>query len=270
MSNQAHRRLFGTGFGLLIGFIFGLGSQGINHLWLPGVPLYHPPFGLVGNVLLTAAFGAVVGLTTAWPKEGPWGVFWGSLLGTVVLFVVSLVGGADQEEGFVIQVISLTIILLPLAGACAIPLVIFRWILSREMHRRLDYPVWSWQRAVLPALVLVGTGLSGLYFAYPALGRTVTAQMYELIVDGQEASSEDALPEPLRSRQVIGFFNNSRGRFELAWESDPDNHYRIARRFTNPYTPSTVVAHFENGWILACVYSNTVELPSCKSFYPGE
>ena len=54
MTKQTYRRCAGLILGALIGLAFGSVSQGVNSLFLPGIPLYQPPFGPIGNSLLAS------------------------------------------------------------------------------------------------------------------------------------------------------------------------------------------------------------------------
>ena len=73
MSDKA-RRVLGMIFGGGIGLLYGLVSQNVNSLYLPGVPLFFAPPGRAGSVILLALFGALMGLVVAWPSRmKPWG-----------------------------------------------------------------------------------------------------------------------------------------------------------------------------------------------------
>ena len=46
---KRHPRVFGLALGALLGLVYGLTSQTINRIILPGIPLYQPPLGPAGN-----------------------------------------------------------------------------------------------------------------------------------------------------------------------------------------------------------------------------
>jgi hypothetical protein len=261
----AHRRLFGLFFGGLVGFTYSLATQGINHLMIPGVPLYHPPLGFWGNLLAATGFCSILGVLTAWPRQTYWGVLWSSLLGALVLITISLMN-ENQGQDWWVQFGSLVLLFMPVTGACAILTLLFRWVVNREMDARWDGARWSRKRITVPAIMLLLTAFTGFFFLYPPAGRTVTVRMNEMILEGQKAISQDAIPAPFRSKEVTRFAEMSHSGYELEWDSDPNNRYRVARRLTDPYNPTTVVARFDNGWMLVCVFSNEVEAPSCRDF----
>jgi len=66
---QTYRRWAGLILGALIGLAFGGVSQAVNLLFLPGIPLYQPPFGPDGNLLLALLTGALLGLICAWVER---------------------------------------------------------------------------------------------------------------------------------------------------------------------------------------------------------
>ena len=263
MLKNAHRRWYGLGLGLAIGLAYGLFSQGINYLWMPGVSLYHALFGFWGNIALAALVGALLGLTTAWDSTSVWGVIWGSLLGAALMIAISLPGGDQQAWG--IRILMLALIFLPVAGACALILILFRNLVDREMYAWADTPFWSRRRALWPFAALAAAAIIGSLAMYPALGRTVTVRMHALIQVGRAANRWEELPAPLQGKEVLGFMEQRQGAYRLAWESDPNNRFRIARPVTQPYHPSTVVAYFDSGWVLACVFPNAAAAPVCKS-----
>ena len=77
MTEQRYRRAAGALIGIMFGFAYTLVSQLINRLALPGIPLYQPPLGPVGNILLGLLAGAGLGLLCAWPASGAKGILLG-------------------------------------------------------------------------------------------------------------------------------------------------------------------------------------------------
>ena len=47
--------------GVLLGLAYGLVSQLINRVALPGIPLHQPPLGAFGNIVASAAVGGLLG-----------------------------------------------------------------------------------------------------------------------------------------------------------------------------------------------------------------
>ena len=262
MSNHQYRRVFGLLFGLLIGLGYGVISESINPIFLPGIPLYHAPFGFWGNIGVPILIGLALGIITAWPRVGGWGIFWGSVTGALVISMVTALTVRRETLGLAIG--SLAMIFMPLAGGCALLLIAFRWIVDREVNTRFD--VRPARRLALPLAAVLAAALTGSLWLYPPMGRTVTARMNELILQGRQARSIEELPAVLRPNAVRAFMEKGQAGYQLAWEVDAENRYRIARRLTEPYQPSTVIARFDNGWLLVCVFSNTTEPPACRDF----
>ena len=88
MSIHKYRRLTGLLFGAGLGLMFGVTSQLTNRILLPGIPLYQPPLGPLGNILASVLAGALLGVLCAWPQS--------SINGT---FIASAVSRSDHPVG---------------------------------------------------------------------------------------------------------------------------------------------------------------------------
>jgi hypothetical protein len=262
MSNHHYRRVFGLLFGAAIGLVFGLVLQGINHLFLPGIPLYHSNFGFWGNVFAAVLLGLGLGLISAWPTTSAWGIFWGSVTGALVIGLVTVFSGSRETLGLAIG--SVVVIFGPVAAACGLLFIVFRWIVDREMNIRFDLkPV---RRLILPLAALLVAAMAASFSLYSPLARTVTTRMNDLILEGRQANGVGGLPASLRSKNVTGFMAKAQASYELEWMEDAENQYRISRPLTDPYQPTTVVARFDNGYLLACVFPNADAPPACRDF----
>ena len=88
-AESATRRVFGLALGPLLGLVYGLTSQTINRIILPGIPMYQPPLGPAGNTLLIALPGAMLGLVAAWPPGSIRGTFAASTVAAALITFVS-------------------------------------------------------------------------------------------------------------------------------------------------------------------------------------
>ena len=75
LPNNRYRRMAGLLLGALMGLVFALVSQLGDWFALPGVPLYQPPFGLAGNIVMYTLGAASLGMLVAWPVSGIRGTF---------------------------------------------------------------------------------------------------------------------------------------------------------------------------------------------------
>ena len=92
-ASRTRRCLVGTLLGAGLGLAYGLVSQWINAVAVPGVPFYQPPFGPLGNTALGLVVGAFLGLVTAWPHDAFVGVLAGCGAGAVLIELVVLLTG---------------------------------------------------------------------------------------------------------------------------------------------------------------------------------
>jgi hypothetical protein len=272
MSSTAHRRWFGLLLGALIGLAYTLVAELINPLVLPGIPLYRPPFGPPGNVAFGVLLGGLLGLVTAWSESGIWGVFLASVAGALVITLASLLPAAGPDLWF--QAASLAIIFAPVAAFFSIGLMLLRWLINREDEAYRESLHWRpparLPRIVRPALAVLLAAALGLTAMYNDLARAVTPRMHALIDAGRAAPSAAELPEPLRVETVRAFHLHAAQPYRLEWDRDAGNRFAIPRPNTSPSDQSTVIAHFADGYLLACVFPDREMQPRCKDFAPGE
>ena len=130
-------RVLGSLLGAGLGLSYGLVSQLINRIALPGVPLYQPPLGPLGNIVLQGLVGAGLGFLTSQPSSAALGTLFGSLAAAAAVFVSTLqrvssltnVGGA---------VIASVIFAIPIAWL-TVPLVaLLRWTTGRTVELSRD------------------------------------------------------------------------------------------------------------------------------------
>ena len=270
MHSSTYQRWFGLLLGTLTGLAYTLVSQSINHLILPGVPLYQPPFGAVGNILMGTALGAVLGLVAAWPETGVKGVFLSSLIGALVITVATLLTGQTEAGMWAMKVMSVAFLFVPVTGALVPLLILFRWLVSRESlalrETRAGYSVSVLPRAILPVGLVLVAGALGITAQYNDLARAAMPRMHALIQGGLQAQNVEELPASLRSSGVDQFLEKGQGSYTLEWDKDDDNQYAIARPATNPFYHSTVIARFDSGYLLVCVFPDTTGQPVCKDF----
>lgn len=270
MYMPVYRRQFGLILGAITGFTAGLVLQGINPLLMPGVPLYQPPFGLVMNTLLCLITGALLGAVTAWPDIGIKGILLGAFTGALIIVVITLVSGSSDSEIMSQRALVLFLILAPLMGMLAPVLIFFRWIVSREEMTLLEsnagFQSSKVRRWVLPALLVITAGLLGLIAIQPEMARSVLPNMHMLIQSGQQAQNVEALPEPLKSKEVTHFLDQGMGRYVLEWQKDDQNQYLVARPLAPLDQQSTVIAHYANGYVLVCRFPGKTGQPNCKDF----
>jgi hypothetical protein len=268
MSYPTYRRWFSLALGTLTGFLYGLISQEINHLFMPGIPLYQPPLGPAGNIALAALAGAALGAVTGWMDSGGFSVLLSSLLGAGFMSAATLLSGQDASISFSHRLTAVAIIFVPTAGLLAPLLIFFRWLVTREETAYRDTqtgrPLPPFRRYYLPVALLLTASALGLLDLYPAMGRAVTPRMHQLIQQGLE--SPGSLPAPFQPPDVESFAERARGPYTLQWAKDYENQFAIPRPAGDPADQSTVIARFDNGYLLVCMFPGKTGTPTCRDF----
>jgi len=262
---SAYRRVFGLALGALLGLVYGLTSQTINRIILPGIPLYQPPLGPAGNTLLIALLGALLGMVAAWPTGSIAGTFAASTVAAALLTFVSFLSVRLTEQNTAGMIVAALFILLPLIGLMVPLLGLFRWVVNKEMEaRREAASTWRHLRAPL-ALIAVFAVIGALALFSPE-ARQELLVMDRLLRDGLTAQSADASPAALRTEDVGGFSRQAQGAYTLEWTQKNLNRFRIPRPGRNFDSHAVVLARFANGWQLACLFMAPAEPPECKSY----
>ena len=134
MTEERYRRTAGALICMLFGFGYALVSQLINRLALPGIPLYQPPLGPAGNILLGILAGAGLGLLCAWPASFVGGVLLGGAAAALAVFGFTLLrmgsGASSTVVGLVLSA--------PMAWVSVLGMAVVRWLVDRQVEARRE------------------------------------------------------------------------------------------------------------------------------------
>ncbi len=257
-----YRRLMGLVLGLAIGLVYGVVSQLANPLTLPGIPLYQPPLGAPGNILLLTLWGGILGLLCSWPDSTALGVLLPSLASTAVLLVRGFWGLPDDPQRLLVTGITLGfpvfMVTLPVMG-------ILRWTVDSlgEMRGR---PVSWWEQVRGPLLLLACVAIIAAFSVANATARSTLTNMDAMLQAGLATPTPDRLPEPLQAPAVGDFQGRARARYTLEWtETDLDRFIEL--RPAGSYDQhSAVIARFGGGWTLVCLYPTAEARPNCGAY----
>jgi hypothetical protein len=264
--NTAYRRLFGVSFGLVLGLVYGLISQWINRLDLPGIDLYQPPFGPVGNALFFMIVAALVCIVAAWTGDSLKAVLYGGVLAALILLGYSLTLSTLSEGGLSRTLPATLVITLPVIGFFIPILGIFRWIVDREVLADYDHEPF-WKRIWLPLGLLVLVGFLGYTSRFPESGRIEVVRMNALLQEGLHAREAGELPKPLLRPDVGNFSENASPVYTLQLERKNINRFAIPRQMSSRQSETAaVIARFQNSWSLVCLFADRDAEPRCKGF----
>lgn len=263
MKNKA-RCVLGIIFGMLLGLAYGVVSQWINSVFLPGIPLFVPPPGRFSTLLIDVFVGGALGFLVSWPEEFLIGVLISSVTGTLVSSLIALQTETGSLESIFGASLVLFITFLPRVFFFIPVVSLVRWVVNTWEEETL-YATYSLRRRFRSVLLLIVISLAvGLFSLYPSETRKSMKNLNELILAGRQASSLSSLPQPLQ--KVNGFLQYSNSPYTLKLASNPEN-IPIQRATTGFSQNETAIeVFFANGFHFACVYNPPNEHPNCVAY----
>ena len=260
MTEQRYRRAAGALIGMMFGFAYALVSQGINRLALPGIPLYQPPLGPAGNILLGLLAGAGLGLLCAWPASAAKGILLGGAASAAAIFAFTLLrmgaGAASTLVGLVLSA--------PVAWVSVLGMAVVRWLVDRQVEaRRESAPLL--RRLRLPLILAGIAGFAAIFVLFSADARLELRRTHDMIQAGLAAGDAASLPAPLQASSVTKF-PTGRSPYTLEWTNVELDRFIELRPAANYDQQAVVIARFENGLMLACIFTAPRATPSCGSY----
>ena len=261
MTEQRYRRAAGALIGMMFGFGYALVSQLINRLALPGIPLYQPPLGPVGNIVLGMLAGAGLGLLCAWPASACQGHLVGGAAAAAAVFAFTLLRmGADAASTLVGLVLSA-----PMAWVSVLGMAVVRWLVDRQVEaRRESAPLL--RRLRLPLILTGVLALAAAFVLFSADARLELRRTHDMIqVRAGCPRMPASLPAPLQAPSVTGF-PAGRSRYTLEWTNVELDRFIELRPAASYDKQAAVIARFKNGLMLVCIYTAPKATPSCGSY----
>jgi hypothetical protein len=260
MTEQRYRRVAGALIGMMFGFGYALVSQLINRVALPGIPLYQPPLGPFGNILLGLLTGAGLGLLCAWPASPAKGILLGGAATAAAVFAFTLLRiGAGAASTLVSLVLSA-----PMAWVSVLGMAVVRWLVDRQVEARRESASLL-RRLRLPLILTVFLGCAAGFVLYSTDARIELRRTHDMIRAGLAAPDDAALPTPLRAPSVAGF-PAGRTAYTLEWTNVELDRYIELRPAINYDKQAAVIARFKNGPRLVCIYTASLSTPSCGTY----
>jgi hypothetical protein len=270
LASDAYRRWIGLLVGAVMGMVYGLVSQSINPLLLRGLPLFQPPFGFGGNILLVTLAGGVIGLATAWSARRLTGLAMGALAGVGLLELRAFL---SNGEPLLAQFFSGAMCFgVPLAAALAfflfLPLtLLISWAVDVQCEQ-VDRPLLYRARLQPLLAVLAIAGLAGLVSLYPGETRRALEEMQAMLQSAQSAQQAGELPAPLQNPLVHGFLENSTADYRLKWIRVKDYKDLLEDPFTHTTNFTGIAAEYSNGYSLFCFFPDFPAEIDCESEGP--
>jgi len=267
MTHDTYRRLYGMTLGAALGMAFGLTSQTLNALVIPGVIFYQPPLGLGGNLVSCVLIGGSIGLVSCWLASSFTSVLIAAVLGGIgVELVGSFYGTVTPAEQVGNLLFTLLILLLPMTGLLAAVFGLLRWIVNKQVEQRRDH-VSLLRRSLLPGAAILIMGTIGATAFYPAEGQQRIKEMNALVQASLRATNAADWPSAL-ANYTDAFQQHATPHYTLQWiRGDGLLRWRIGQPAGfQPWQYSIVAARFDNGWTLACLFIPDNSTPHCQAY----
>jgi hypothetical protein len=252
--------LFGIFFGALLGGVYAFASHMINVIYLPGIPLL-PPSGTFSTYLLEYIFlGALLGFISALPEARLAGVALGGFAtatGSVFFTLLNQWGTPNFGSTLITMLytyLPLVVLMMPLA-------FVIRVCVDAQEPDPDNPHLWA-RRFIVPGLVVLVVVLVGSFSLYSSNTRAAVKHMDNLLRVGMRASSMEDLPAPLRD--VQGFSENAQGEYGLRY-SDNIEQFFGPRPAGAELSQFLVIARYQNGFALACIFSENRVVPTCAN-----
>lgn len=256
----AQRRVLGFFFGGSMGLLYGLVSEFINPIVLPGIPLYQPSPGPLLRALGGMAGGAILGLVAAWPREGVIGVIVSATAGAAAISLSTLAAALRRGE-FVAPILVTAYTFLPRLFFYLPHAALVRWGIS-EWREAGPPPPFDVRRHGRVALIALGlAALVGGCSLRSDEARRAMAAMDRLLQGAAQAATTEDLPKPLQ--RVEGFLAEASGDYSLQW-SDELERFQGVRPITDEEREETlIIIRYESGLTFQCIFTPPVPDPSC-------
>jgi hypothetical protein len=113
---------------------------------------------------------------------------------------------------------------------------------------------------VLLTLLVVALAAFALY---PASVRAAFRQIHSMLESAQQSSQVEKIPAPLR--EIPGFAEQAVGPYALQYSDRIDTFFG-PRPAGADLSQFLIVARFENGYAIACLYSPNRSVPTCTNY----
>jgi hypothetical protein len=267
MTQDTYRRLYGLLLGAALGLAFGLTSQVLNSLVIPGIVFHQPPLGMMGNLVSCLLVCGLIGLVSCWLTSSLISVLIAAVLGSIGVELIGTFYGTSmspEEVGTVL--FTLLILLLPMTGLLGAIFGLLRWIVNKQVDLHREHAPLL-RRIVLPGAAILIAAVIGATSFYPAEGQQRIKEMNDLMQAGLHAADAASLPPALAS-YAESFKQQATPYYTLQWiKGDGMLRWRIGHPGGfQDWQFSIAAARFDNGWTLACLFIPDNSTPHCQAY----
>jgi hypothetical protein len=244
-----------------MGLAYGLVAMAVNRSALPGITLYLPPAGWLGNSFILAGVTGLLGLVAAWPASAVLGIALGCGLSALffIAYAIMRLQGAMNLGAVIVSGIALG---LP-AGWIAVPIVAAaRWG-AQWVAEAIANDAPALRMMLVPAFLVAIAAFLG---AFEMLGNDATAILKRtdrLMQQGLAATDAASLPEAFRNPAVTHFPVGRSTPYTLEYTGQDLDRFISLRPASNYGEQSAVIARTKEGYTLVCIYPGATRAPSC-------
>lgn len=263
---------WGLALGGVAGLSFGIVAQFCNEWALPGVSFIHHPLGQIGNILASGIFGACFGWLCSYPLDFGQGILRGGAFFAILFELITLFSPyltLKERLNFLLLSLAPMIIFTALA---VFYLIFFRWCVDRQIEHSNSH-WWNLNR-LLPALLMIAiTSSIGFTSRYSSSELVVLNTMNQMIQEGLAVADSSSLPPLLQNRpgtipHVEDFRSFASPNFAVEIVNIDALHQALPAWSDIDYGTG-ILAHFDNGWILGCLFNEiSSRIYFCQEFPP--
>jgi hypothetical protein len=143
-------------------------------------------------------------------------------------------------------------------------MAVVRWLVDRQVEaRRESAPLL--RRLRLPLILAGIAGFAAIFVLFSADARLELRRTHDMIQAGLAARDAASLPASLQASSVTAFPAGRSG-YTLEWTNVELDRFIELRPAANYDQQAAVIARFENGLMLACIFTAPRATPSCGSY----
>ncbi len=265
MPKHVYRRTAGILIAGGAALVYGFLSQYLNHFSVPGIPLYQPPLGAAGNFVLILAFGLLLGLICAWGEPSVPGVLAAAGVAAAAGLLANSLSPYSGLTWLPASIVVNFFLFFPASGAMVPVFALLRLAVNHQTDhskRPIYLPVRLWA----PLLLIFAAVGTGFLTKLPEPAQVVLVRMDDMVKAALSATGPSAIPAPLSTEDVGDFQASAGSGYTLEFTQSDLRRFGIPRPALPEWEMSAVIARFDSGWSLVCLFPNPHHEPRCKGF----
>jgi hypothetical protein len=255
------RRTIGLIVGAAMGLVYGLVSTYINLVFIRGIPLYNDALSNLNQIFWSILAGAIMGFVVNWPEAAFLGVLVASLLGSVTIFIGTLIKSLQAQGSYGLLLVTFFYFILPLT-ALFVPLTaLVRWV-AGYIHQAADKKWWNWHYLRIYIGLFLLTVIVGSFAMYSSEAQAHLRTMNAQIIKVQSSHFENI---PWAFEEISSIVANASSDYALEWTDDLDRFpYSLqGEDDSSGLALQAVFAYFSSGETVVCLFTGDSTIYLC-------